>query len=302
MKKTAAIVVSYNPNIDVLTSLLMSLAPQVDSLILVDNGGGEAVANDPRVSQLLAHYLLLDKNYGLGYALNKGFSIASAGGAEFVYTFDQDSDPAFDLLPKLLSAFALLKNQDKDCVAVGPVFYDMREIDKVFFPFYREIQGRIQSFRKGACADLYVETDALITSGMLVDIKAWQSGIQYDEGLFVDYTDTEWCFRVRAAGKKLYGCLNIEMGHSPSDSPPARIFGLSFFRYSPLRRFYYFRNTVMFCRKPYVSPAWRQRLYLGIMIRFFVNLIIDTNKLQALNMMIKGISRGFRNKSGKYVP
>src|SRR5690606_25538012 len=114
---------------------------------------------------------------------------------------------------------------------------------KIRFPFYREVNGRIQAVSAVNKTETVVEVDVLITSGMLVKVSVWEQGVRYDPSLFVDYTDTEWCFRARASGYHIFADLEQEMGHAPSDEPPARIFGLNFFIYSPLRRYYYFRNS-----------------------------------------------------------
>ncbi|WP_041741244.1 glycosyltransferase family 2 protein [Collimonas fungivorans] len=298
---TAAIVVGYFPEYKIVVNLLKSLSPQVDHLILVDNGGSREAYDFAQKEGLAIEYIEFKKNLGLGHALNMGFERAVSLGVKYVATFDQDSAPVADLIANLRNAHQMFEGQGVNCAAVAPVFFDRREATKVYFPFYLEREGRIISRMPNNCADNYVETDALITSGMLVRTDVWTGGVHYDDGLFVDYTDTEWCFRARAKGYKLFGCLRIEMGHAPSDAPPARIFGLSFFRYSPLRRYYYFRNTVSFCRADYVSWAWRRRLTYGLTLRFFINCLIDKKKLRSLKMMLAGVYDGLRRKSGEFI-
>lgn len=296
----AAIVVSFFPESLVIDRLLKTLSSQVRHLILVDNGGGENSAAVIQAQGINIEYIKFEKNLGLGYALNAGFERAVSLGVKYVATFDQDSDPPIDLIEDLMNFHEEIELKGINCAAVGPVFFDRREAEKVYFPFYFEKNGIINSATRNKWPNDLVETDSLITSGMLVRTAVWVDGIHYDDGLFVDYTDTEWCFRARAKGYKLYGCIQVEMGHAPSDAPPARIFGLSFFRYSPLRRFYYFRNTVKFCLAPYVSWAWRRRLFMGLTLRFFVNILIDKNKFVSFKMMLRGVCDGLRGKSGEF--
>jgi rhamnosyltransferase len=300
--KTAAIVVGYFPENEIIFTLLKTLSNQVDCLILVDNGGSREAFDLTQTERLPVEYIDCGKNRGLGYALNVGFERALSKDAKYVATFDQDSAPGNDLIERLKSAHQTLEKQGMNCAGVGPVFFDRRKAEKVYFPFYFEANGKIHSStRENWKKDQILQADALITSGMLVRADVWASGVRYDEGLFVDYTDTEWCFRARAAGYKLFGCMQIEMGHAPSDAPPARLVGFSFFRYSPLRRFYYFRNTVEFCRAPYVSWAWKRRLLLGLTLRFGVNLVIDSRKWASLSMMVRGVSDALRGKTGEFI-
>ncbi|MFZ6719886.1 glycosyltransferase family 2 protein [Undibacterium sp. Ji49W] len=296
----AAVVVGYFPEHPVLLALLAKLQGQVDRLYLVDNGGCDKI--DLQATPK-CQYIRLDKNYGLGYALNRGFEAAIQDGAHYVATFDQDSAPPDHLIASLLTQHELLHAQGVKCAAIGPTFFDRREADKVYFPFYKEGSGNIQAIIPADFDDAtarYVEVDVLITSGMLIRTTAWLDTLRYDDGMFVDYTDTEWCFRARSKGYQLFGSMAVQMGHALSDAPPVRLFNLNFFHYSPLRRYYYFRNTLLFCKKPYVSSAWKKRLLVGLSIRFFASLVYENRRLSQFKMMCKGIWSGLHNKSGAY--
>lgn len=298
LNTVAAIVVGYNPDIKILDELLTSLAAQVEFLVLVDNGGSESfLAQEPEVRARVS-YVSLNGNQGLGTALNTGFAMAIEAGMQYVVTFDQDSHAEPDLIARLYQAMMSAKAKDASCIAVSPAFFDRRDGKKINFPFYSSIDGAIKPVFSSDDEHGLVKADALITSGMFISTRAWIEGIRYDEGMFVDFTDTEWCFRVRDQGYTLYGCLNVEMGHALSDAPPVKIFGLSFFRYSPVRRYFFFRNTVAVCRMRHTPTCWKKRLLSALVLRFFVNLLIDDNKLKSLRMMIRGVSHGWQKKLG----
>lgn len=300
--RTAGVVVGFHPEVAVLSKLLITLSTQVDVLILVDNGGSGGLNDLDEIKNSNFIYINLEENKGLGAALNIGIKAAVERGAEFVALFDQDSAPPGHLVSVLLASHRQLADRGIDCAAVGPVFYDRREDAKQYFPFYREVNRKITSTYPSNSMDRIVPVDALITSGMLVNVRVWTEGGTFDEGLFVDYTDTEWCFRVRHQGQALYGNLDVEMGHAPSDAPPARLVGFSFFRYSPIRRYYYFRNTVFFLLSDAVSFAWKKRIFMGLGLRFFVNIFIDNEKWKTTKMMTLGIRDGLKKKSGKWDP
>lgn len=292
----AAVVVGYLPEFKVLLNLLHSLSSQVDHLFLVDNGGAAEVAARAKADGVRVELIELGANLGLGRALNEGFVRARDAGMAYVATFDQDSDPPKDLIAGLKETHRRLRGQGIDCAAVGPVFFDRREVEKRYFPFYREVDGKITSQHVDASSDL-IETDALITSGTLVCIEAWAKS-RYDERFFVDYTDTDWSFRVRAQGGRLFGCAKVEMGHALSDARPIRFMGLSFFRYSPIRRYFFYRNSVYFCRMKYVSTAWRRRILGSLSIRLVANVFVDEKKFRSLQMMLRGIRHGFSRRMG----
>jgi rhamnosyltransferase len=297
---TAAVVVGYFPEASVISKLLISLSSQVDILILVDNGGSENVAKSQPVKEILTRYVKLERNFGLGYALNRGFELASTYKVDYVVTFDQDSAPPAVLVKELLTAHMELKDDGIKCAGIGPVFFDRREEKKNYFPFYRQEGNRITSYLPTTSNDYLVKSDVLITSGMMVNMSAWLRGHHFNPGFFVDYTDTEWCFRVRSHGFHLFGHLKTEMGHALSEAPPKRFLGLKFFEYSPVRRYYYYRNTILFCKLSYVSWVWRLRLLTGLLIRFTANVLTDTQKAKSLNSMLKGIWHGILGRAGPY--
>ncbi|MFZ6674841.1 glycosyltransferase family 2 protein [Undibacterium sp. Xuan67W] len=298
----AAVVVGFFPETEILQALLRNLNGQVDHLYLVDNGGCEGIDFNAIPS---CQHIKLDKNYGLGYALNTGFDAASRSGATYVATFDQDSAPPSNLIAALLLQHQTLQARGIKCAAVGPTFFDRREANQIYFPFYKEEKRGITAIMPSepdntGCGN--VEVDVLITSGMLIRTDAWLDSLRYDDGMFVDYTDTEWCFRARDKGYQLFGSTDVQMGHALSDAPPVRIFHLNFFHYSALRRYYYFRNTLLLCKKPYVSYAWKKRLVTGLVLRLFVSLFYENKRFTQFKMMCKGIWSGLKNKNGAYQP
>ena len=298
MVKVAAVVVGYLPEMDVLNNLLRSLMSQVDLLIFVDNGGGAEILHDSKCERARLVYHDMGGNKGLGAALNAGFELATRSGAEYVVTFDQDSHAEHNLISRLSEAMGRCKSVDSTAVAVSPAFFDRRDGKNINFPFYQSVGGEIKAVYSSDSESGLVKADALITSGMFVDTRAWKAGIKYDEGMFVDFTDTEWCFRVREKGFTLFGCLNVQMGHALSDAPPVKIFGLSFFRYSPVRRYFFFRNTVAVCRMKHTPALWKRRMIMALMLRFVVNIVIDTDRVKSLRMMLRGVHHGLKASLG----
>lgn len=295
----AALVVGYRPDLATLDALLLRLLAEVRLVVLLDNGGAEAYLTGRPGQRSRVRHVDMGGNCGLGAALNRGMSEARASGLRYVMTFDQDSCPPPGMVEALFAAMLCMQAHDAACVAVGPAFYDVREKGERCFPLYREANGGVGRVDVGGNPEPQA-VDMLITSGMLVDSNAWDGGLRYEEGLMVDYTDSDWCFRARAAGKRLYALGTARMPHALSDARPVRLFGIHLLRYSPLRRYYYFRNTVYFVRRPYVSSAWRRRLLAGMALRLPATLFIDAHPLGSLVMSLKGLWHGVRGRLGAY--
>ena len=91
----AAVIVTYHPLIANIQQLLERLSPQVDSIVVVDNGSH----NIEEIEKILDNYpqttlISLADNHGIGFAQNKGIVFAlekpEIGG---VILFDPDSLP-----------------------------------------------------------------------------------------------------------------------------------------------------------------------------------------------------------------
>lgn len=295
----AALVVGYKPELATLDALLLGLLAEVDTVFLLDNGGATGYLQELPGERARIRYIDMGGNQGLGAALNRGMHEARAAGLRYVITFDQDSAPPPGMAGALWRAMLARRQHDAQCIAVGPVFYDQRETGERLFPVYREEGGRVRAVPVAPGAPMQA-VDMLITSGMLVDSDAWAAGLHYEEGLMVDYTDTDWCFRARAAGRHLYVLPDQRMPHAVSDAAPVRVLGRHFLRYSPLRRYYYFRNTVYFLRQPYSRGPWRRRLLAGLLLRLAVNVFIDAQPVRGLRMSLTGIAHGLRGRLGPY--
>jgi len=202
------------------------------------------------------------------------------------------------MIDALLQSQINLKKAGIKCAALSPIFYDLREKIKSFFPVYREVNGKIIVNTPCTQINNLLEADYLITSGMLIDVQAWNEGIKFNEDFFVDYTDIEWCFRCRSMGYQLYANSEIEMGHTLSDNFRKPILGLNFLQYSPIRRYYFYRNVLYFCKLNFVSLAWKKRLLKSLAIKFFLNPLVDQSPWGSLKMMGRGIFDGILGRLG----
>src|SRR5215831_10464572 len=88
-----AVIVTYRPGATILDRL-SNVLPQVQGLIVVDNG-----SNDDEVGQLRAassaltfHLIENGENLGIADALNQGVRWAKSQGYPWVILFDQDSE------------------------------------------------------------------------------------------------------------------------------------------------------------------------------------------------------------------
>jgi rhamnosyltransferase len=262
----AAVVVAFAPCSAQLNRLIGVLVMECKQVYVMDNGGGrEAIAAASEVETAM-HIIDMGGNKGIGEALNQGMRLAAAAGFDYVTTFDQDSEPATGQITALISAFEELKSTGTNVAAVGPRIVDLRGGRQFEHPFMRRTIGWPTAAHCPAGAN-YIATDFLITSGAVISLAAHAGVGPYDPGLFVDYTDMEWCFRALKRGYRLFGICSVTMSHQLSSGTPAKALGMTILEYSPVRRYYYARNVVLLARRSCATAGWKARLMIGLIGR-----------------------------------
>ena len=264
--------VLYNPNIELLKKHLNSIKNQVDRIYLVDNGSSNIV----EISNVVQTYDKLElisnkKNYGIAKALNQLFEKAKANEYDWIITFDQDSICDGKLVEDLKSE--LLKEQSVGVMA--PIIID-RNVGVV---------GHNPSKRQ--------DVRTCITSGSLTSIKAWEKIGKYDEKMFIDSVDFEFCYRMRKSGFRVIQTPAVKMSHAVGEAEKCRFLFWTFRNYvhSPFRHYYMAQNRVYFPKK--------HRL-LGRFIRgnirnlrsILIVLLYEDNKKNKITNIIKGWKHG----------
>jgi rhamnosyltransferase len=290
-KSCQAVIVTYNPNFNQLSELLCSLESQVAGVVIVDNASVEF--DWSRIDSLGLDYfkidlIKLDNNLGLGGGLNIGVNFSKELNFPFVLLLDQDSLPDSEMVNNLHLAYERL-NTVKNVAAVGPTFKDPLT---GFLSRFKAVTGQRQLG--------FTEVDFLITSGSYVSIAAFDRVGKFDEGLFIDYVDAEWCFRAKKFGMKVFGIDDAIMTHSLGESR-IRIW---LFRWRTIslhrsfRYYYIFRNWIHLTRKSYVPLRWKIINFYKLIGLILVIGLLGGNKFSNLKMALKGVASGFLKVKG----
>jgi rhamnosyltransferase len=293
-----ALVVCFHPDEELLLALVRQLSAQVSELWILNNGG----IHNSLESQLMnfpnLHIHTFESNVGIATALNFGFSLAAMRGAEFVVTFDQDSQPTGNHVEVLATTWKTLAQQGTQKVgAIGPSFFDDR--DRFFqYPFYRADGLRVKKIFPAVGGDV-TPVDVLITSGMLIPVRMWEEGLKFREDLFIEFVDAEWCLRAKAAGFVHFGCFAVSMRHQLSDENVSIFLGTKFLKYSPIRRYYYFRNSLLFVACAHVPFAFKFRIMIGLVVRLLAIPFVDDKPMASLVYALRGLLDGIYGKGGK---
>ncbi|MBO1770724.1 glycosyltransferase family 2 protein [Agrococcus sp. TF02-05] len=291
-----AVAVTFKPDEAVISEVLERAAPQVGNLVVLDNAtpatDGAHWSERVRLPDGV-EVELRPTNAGLGAAYNRAVAIARGRGAQFVLLLDQDSL----LEPGCVDA--LLRHADLRAArgpvgAVGPTFVDARSGERA--PFVRF--GFPLNSKSHAPSGGDVDADFLISSGSLIPLSALDAAGPFDEGLFIDSVDMEWCFRARAAGLQLVGVADARMLHTIGDELIELPGGATMFVHSPLRLYMMTRNRVALWRRRGTPRVWTAQDVPRMVLKLARMTAFARPRAVNARAMLAGARDGWRGMQG----
>lgn len=274
--KICAGIVTYEPEINRFSDNYNSIIGQVSFVVIVDNGSNNIDEIRNFVHDKKNVYLLENKkNMGIAFALNQIFNFAIDKKQEWVLTLDQDSICSTEIISKYRS-FSNLDNIGIYCPRVN----------------YNE-SNQVQ---EAVSETLYIE--ACMTSGSLTLVEAWKICKGFDDWMFIDLVDNDFCMRLKLNNYKVIRINSATINHSLGEQKFINLpFGkrIFFYNHSPLRNYYFVRNSVYFIRK-YWNEIDKIHQILVLIYWESKKLIFEGNKFKIINSIIIGIKDGFAKK------
>jgi rhamnosyltransferase len=294
--RVTCIVVTFDPDRERFNGLLAATRPQVDAVLVVDNGSSASNLAWLRLLQGDALQLLeLGRNTGVAGAQNFGIAAARRTQCDFVLLLDHDSVPAADMVAKLLGGIAHARSLGSRVAAAGPRYLDSRHDNPP--PFIRIRGVRVTRCRCDA-EDAVVEVDYLIASGCLIPMPVLDEVGDMREELFIDYVDIEWGLRARAHGFRSYGVCAARMSHHLGEHP-IRFLGMEIPLHSPLRHYYLMRNAVTLYRDRSMPMNWKFADGIRLALKYGFYPLFAPPRMAHLRMMTLGIRDGLLGKGGQ---
>jgi rhamnosyltransferase len=302
-----SITVAFNPEPARLAEQIQALLGQVDEILIVDNDS-ETPAEDalrqqagefPRDERTRVRFLRLDENHGVAAGFNIGAREAAAAGAKFVLLLDDDSIPAPDMVRKLLAAYDHCRSLSgaQPVAAVGPRVNDRR--NPVEYPFIRLGWLRNPHLRCGAGQDV-IACDFLISSGSLIALDALAAVGAFDERLFIDSVDLEWCSRARSRNFALYGVCEARLDHRLGDRRQVFMNSFKLVVHPPRRVYYMTRNRLLLYRRPYMPLKWKLKDALRAMAKFAATVLLVPPRLEYAKMTLRAIRDAAARRGGRF--
>jgi rhamnosyltransferase len=289
-----AVVVAYHPRSGELESSVRSLLQNFKEIVVVWNG-----PHPFKIPSCLnvrgIHVLDMRSNVGLAKGLNEGIEKAFKLGAAWVYLSDQDSVLPLESKKRAVKYSHNIPKPFK-VAAIGLNYFNQitQEEGRIIrSEFLRRRRDRPNKNKP------YIETDYVISSGSFISKTALNEIGLMDSKLFIDVIDVEWGLRAKNKGYKFFVLPKVRLDHKLGDHP-FTIFGKAFPIHSPLRIYYYFRNSIHLYRKDYISLNWKLVDGTRNIFRFLFYVVLVKPRLKYMRMALVGTYHGITGRMGKF--
>jgi len=278
MEDICAVIVTYNPEIKLIYNV-EALLPQVDQVIIIDNGSsiGSEVFLDvvKNKSHVTIHYFKYNK--GLAAGLNYGVEIAKKNGYSWCLLLDQDSIASKNYIKNMLDTY-------EECIG--------KEKIAIIVPTYEKQKNSYLDSGTPLCQ----EVDAAYTSGSLVKISVFDRIGMFEESLFIDYIDFEFCLRCRHNGLRIIKATRAILIHSVGNPVKINVMGLSIFsnNHNSMRKYFNARNRIIVYRRYFnIYPFWCLK-DIGRFAKDILKLALAENdKIKKIIEIMRGVYDGF---------
>jgi len=292
-----AVVVTYNPDPVLLAQVLQSVSPQVQGLIVVDNGSVNAEHVRHLALERRSQIIENKDNIGIAAAQNLGLAFAQKSKFTHILLLDQDTILAPGVVSDLAANLIDLQREHGRVAAIGPAYYEhnSQQQTKAY-----QAQGLRLSRIPLKNRERPLASDFIIASGSLIPLAVLDEVGPFKEDLFVDLVDVEWCFRARRAGYKSYLSPTATTDHHLG-SGTVRIGARQIAIHAPVRNYYWVRNALWLARQPYTPFAWRLYFVSRSLAFLAAYTTIADKRTLRLQLMARGIRDSFLTRLGPLI-
>ena len=283
-KLLAGCVVLYNPDRSIIKNIA-SYLDFVNVLYVVDNSDNidRDLINDLCLLSSTVIHLPQNKNIGIASALNLSARLAINEKYNWLLTMDQDSYFHGTEFFKIRAGIGL---NDKAGLIAASYTLEYDRWQKEYSAEFNEIHFAI-------------------TSGNVINLKAWAAVGGFEDKLFIDEVDHDYCLKLRKNGYKIFISREIVMGHQIGELYPNDLNGRAASKkrtlHRPVRYYYMSRNVLYLCRKYFFTD------FKFVLARFYYLMksltkiiLMYPDKLIYLRFFFAGIKDFALSKYDKY--
>lgn len=271
--KIAASIILYNPDIERLKENLNAIYKQVGLIVLVDNCSNNIKEIEKEIN-IYKNTIIIknNSNKGIAAALNQAIHICEERKYDWVLTLDQDSVCPLNIVEEY-SKYIDIDNIGIICPTI--------------------IDRNIKNHKKTKNNKTFEYVKECITSASLTNIRIWNLVGKFDEDMFIDIVDFDFCKRILLNEYKIIRINNIELLHEVGSIVQRKFLlkTVNVMNHSPNRKYYMSRNVLYYGRK-YNDKKSILKAYLSIIKLTLIVLLYESQKLKKTSSIIKGLIDG----------
>ncbi len=279
-----SIITCFKPDPDCLISLCKNLLNQNSRILLIDNSHAPIRLDDLNLRHNLVSHIKLKKNMGIAYAQNIGIKEAVKNKSEFITFFDQDSVIEDNFIKNILQDI-----ESKTDGIITPFAVDIVNNDPLPSIKLNKL-GLPYVFKSHQLQDIF-SIDIAISSGTTISSQIIDKVGFFNEALFIDHVDTEWCLRCRHMGLQIFQTPKAVMKHNIGNN--RKKFGPITIQIHPPERCYYqMRNSLSLLKFKHIPKALAIYDILSTLFNRLFLLFISDCKKDYFIALCKGIKDG----------
>lgn len=282
-------IVTYNPEIERLEKNIKGIVNQVDKLFIFDNGSNNSSDIECMYKKFQGKIALImsNENVGIATAFNRIMESSKTMNAKWVLLLDQDTICP----PNMIMTYKNYISSEKVAI-IAPTLIDARRA-----------KHNIQ-------ADEAISVIKAVSSGSLINVDIFNRVGNFEDNLFIDMVDYEYCMRVRLHGYTVLQLRSVvldqEFGNVKTSrfknifSMLRKITNLSMWEhfeyipeFNPKRVEITFRNW-MYCLRKYKHYSKKVKCYYQILFYGLRNYIRVGFNFAYLRAYLKGLWLGLK--------
>ncbi len=276
----AAVVILFNPDKQVAANI-GTYVDHVKYLYVIDNSGdsGDSLDIAKYFKSKTTTILYSGENIGIAKGLNIALKQAKKDGIEWLMTMDQDSSFFKVQLSNYLTAFEIALQENELSI------FSLQHNKSFYF--------------ENNCRPYY-SVDIVMTSGSIVNTQQALTIKGFDEELFIDEVDHEFCYRLTLSGGTVLETNCAYLKHHLG-TLTTNFFGFECRAYPVIRLYYMVRNHLYIKRiygksHPHIIRNRQKYIYF-----FALKQIVNSKKpWQYIIYIWKGFRDYKQNNMGRY--
>lgn len=277
--KLAGAIIIYNPDDDLVDNILTYI-DGIEKLYIFNNSPIDNISLPESIKSKML-YVHTGENKGIAERLNEAIQMAELDKYEYLLTMDQDS--SFN--PKELFDYKLKieKYPLKEEVAMYGIVHNVKELNTA------KPNNNNNNYN-----------NKLITSGSIINVRALNKELEFDEKLFIDNVDIDFCFTAWSRNLKTILFNDLLLNHKMGEI--RKIITPLFQRHNRIvhtpSRLYYIVRNYFYIRKKH--PKYKKHFTFLIISNEIKNgILYGGNPFLYINFIFKGYIDFLRGKMGK---